>query len=115
RNSQVARNPWTIDDQRHGNLVQFFQARGAFEYLPLFRQHDGSSNNLQHGIGAGRPSHGSAQRSFGTIAVQPGRPGSWSYGYPPSRWYSSLYSRSFSRSSLTPSPGLSGTRMAPLS
>jgi len=34
----------------------------------------------QQGIGAGRPSFGSAQRPLGTSGVQPGRPGSRSYG-----------------------------------
>ena len=36
---EVAGNPRTIDDQRHGNLVQLLAAGGALECLPLFRQH----------------------------------------------------------------------------
>ena len=53
-----------------------------------------------------RSSLGSAQRSLGTIGVQPGRPGSWSYAIRPEFAGTAPRTRaSFSRSSLTPRPG----------
>jgi hypothetical protein len=37
--AEVTGDPGAIDDEGHGDLVEFFEARGAFEGVPLLGFH----------------------------------------------------------------------------